>query len=214
MRARRLWAQRAPGSVRQVPFRASARGCTKRSSEGQPPINDADRVKLLFGPYRAPRCRVGQRVRCEVRGEVTIVGLSDAPIPWPLCRCGKWRVPVVYRGLARAVRRESELAVARWWGIAVWSAWQWRKALGVGPTTEDTARLRRDHFAEPWGQAARAKAHARSRDAEANTSSRPAAPARTRGTVWVGATLYRGSRMGASGSPKRSASCCPVAVSV
>jgi hypothetical protein len=77
----------------------------------------ADRVQLLFGPYRTPRCRVGQRVRCAVRGTVVVVGLSDAPLPWPLCRCGKWRVPVVYKGLARAVRRESELAVAHWWGV-------------------------------------------------------------------------------------------------
>jgi hypothetical protein len=80
-------------------------------------MNDADRYQLLFSPYRTPRWRVGQRVRCAVRGAVVVVGLSDAPVPWPLCRCGKWRVPVVYRGLARAVRRESELAVAYWWGV-------------------------------------------------------------------------------------------------
>jgi hypothetical protein len=77
-------------------------------------MDDADRFKLLFGPYQAPRFRVGQVVRCEVRGKVRIVGLSDAPIPWPVCRAGKWLVPVVYRGLVKAVRRESEQAVAHW----------------------------------------------------------------------------------------------------
>jgi hypothetical protein len=80
-------------------------------------MDDADRFRLL-GTYRTPRFRIGQRVRCLVRGAVVIIGLSDAPVPWPLCRCGKWRVPVVYRGLARAVRRESELAVAQCWAWA------------------------------------------------------------------------------------------------
>ena len=79
-------------------------------------MTDADRFKLL-GTYRTPRCRIGQWVRCQVRGEVRIVGLSDAPIPWPVCKVGKWLVPVVYRGLAKAVRRESEQAVAHHWGV-------------------------------------------------------------------------------------------------
>lgn len=34
-----------------------------------------------------------------MRGEVEIVGLYEAPIPWPLCKAGKWQVPVVYKGL-------------------------------------------------------------------------------------------------------------------
>ena len=66
---------------------------------------DLGRVQLLFGPYRSPRFRVGRWVRCQVRGQVKIVGFSEAPIPWPLCKSGGWRVPVVYQGLARAVRR-------------------------------------------------------------------------------------------------------------
>jgi hypothetical protein len=107
--------------------------------------------------------------------------MSDAPVPWPLCRSGKWRVPVVYRGLARAVRRESELAVAHGWGVGVWSVWQWRKALAVGPATAGTSRLRREHFAEPWANAARAKAHARSRDAEADAGRREKIAAARRG---------------------------------
>jgi len=113
-------------------------------------MEDANRHRLLFGPYRTPRFRIGSLVRCEVRGEVRIVGLSDDPIPWPLCRVGKWLVPVVYRGLAKAVRRESEQAVAHWWGIGKWQVWTWRKALGVPATTEGTSRLRSDYTREPW----------------------------------------------------------------
>jgi hypothetical protein len=36
-------------------------------------MNDADRFKLLFGPYKAPRFRVGHVLHCEVRGEVKAV---------------------------------------------------------------------------------------------------------------------------------------------
>jgi hypothetical protein len=78
-------------------------------------------------PPRHPSCsaltvptrfRHGQTVRCEVNGPVIIVGISDAPILWPVCKRGKWLVPVVYRGLAKAVRREAEQAVSHWWGSA------------------------------------------------------------------------------------------------
>jgi hypothetical protein len=38
----------------------------------------------LLGKYRTPKFRLGDVVRCARRGEVRIVGLSDAPIPWPI----------------------------------------------------------------------------------------------------------------------------------
>ncbi len=120
-------------------------------------MEDADRFKFLFGPYQATRCRVGQVVRCEVRGEVRILGLSDSPIPWPVCRAGKWLVPVVYKGLAKAVRRESCQAVAHWRGIHRQTVWAWRKALGVGATTVGTSRLRSDYTREPSAVEARKK---------------------------------------------------------
>lgn len=37
----------------------------------------------LLGKYRTPRFRHGDVVSCARRGDVRIVGLSDAPIPWP-----------------------------------------------------------------------------------------------------------------------------------
>jgi hypothetical protein len=41
---------------------------------------DAERVRLL-GKYHTPRFRVGQRVRCEVSGDMVIPGMADALIP-------------------------------------------------------------------------------------------------------------------------------------
>jgi hypothetical protein len=43
---------------------------------------EQERVKLLFGPYRTPKCKVGRRLRCVMRGKVTVAGLSDAPTQW------------------------------------------------------------------------------------------------------------------------------------
>ena len=53
-------------------------------------MEDSDRFRLL-GTYRTPRFRIGQRVRCQVRGEVVIIGISEAPIPWPVRRRGPRR---------------------------------------------------------------------------------------------------------------------------
>jgi hypothetical protein len=122
----------------------------------------SERFRLLY-TYTTPACRIGQRVRCAVFGEVEVVGYSEAPLPWPVCRRGKWRVPIVFRGLERAVRRESVQAVCHWWSVGIFSVNQWRKELGV-KATEGTTRLRRDYFHEPWAAAARAKAHAKNGD--------------------------------------------------
>lgn len=106
-------------------------------------MHNALRYKLHFGPYRAPRFRYGADTFCEVRGEVQIVGLSSSRIPWPLGRRRghSSRGLVVYGALAKAVRRESNQAVAHWWGVTGQTVTVWRKALGVGSTT-GTQRLR------------------------------------------------------------------------
>lgn len=97
----------------------------------------------LLGAYKSPRFKYGDRVLCEVRGEVVVVGLSDAPIPWPLGRPGHFRESlVVYKGLARAVRRESASAICERWGVTAQTVSRWRKELGVGPMTQGTSRLK------------------------------------------------------------------------
>jgi hypothetical protein len=50
-------------------------------------VNPVGRLDLLFGPYKAPRLKVGQRAVCQYRdADVVITSRTDAPIPWPRCR--------------------------------------------------------------------------------------------------------------------------------
>ncbi len=126
-------------------------------------MHAADRTRLL-GTYRTPRFRYGRTVWCEVRGEVEVVGLHEAPIPWPVGKKGRAKSLVVFKDLAKAVRRESEVAVAHHWGVDEQTVWKWRKALGVGATTEGTSKLRSDYAREPAVAAGLRKAQAKSGD--------------------------------------------------
>jgi hypothetical protein len=100
-------------------------------------MTDAERVKLLFGPYNAPPLKRGDRVSCLFRDcEVIVTGWSDAPIPWPRCRAADSGGPgsglLVDEELARAVRHEAALAIAHWWAVSASAVKRWRRALGVG----------------------------------------------------------------------------------
>jgi hypothetical protein len=105
-----------------------------------------DRVKLLRGPYRAPRLRVGDHAACRLRGEVVVTSWTDAPIPWPRCRAfgthGGGSGLLLAGDLVKAVRQESAAAVMHWWGVTSGVVWRWRKALGV-KTNEGSRRLTR-----------------------------------------------------------------------
>lgn len=107
-------------------------------------MNDAQRFALHFGPYEIPLFNYGDIVVDEVRGEVVIVGLSAAKIPWPIGKRVADRSGlslVVYGGLADAVRRESNLAVCHWWGITSQTVTKWRKALDVEPLNAGSREL-------------------------------------------------------------------------
>src|SRR3954471_2996944 len=111
-------------------------------------MTDADRCRLLFGPYRAPRWRYGRVVMDEVRGEVTVVGLTAGRIPWPVGKRVRAKGPVLAAGLARAVRAEAAQAVAHWWGLSAHTVCLYRRALGVPRSTAGTRRLRQLNYRE------------------------------------------------------------------
>jgi hypothetical protein len=93
-------------------------------------------VKLLYGPYKAPRLRRGGRAFCLFRDcDVIVTGWTDARISWPRCR--PLDVPrshpslLVDEKLARAIRHESAAALRFWWEVSEGVVHRWRKALGV-----------------------------------------------------------------------------------
>jgi hypothetical protein len=111
-------------------------------------MEDAERFRFL-GKYRTPRFRYSRKVLCEVRGEVVITGLTDAPIPWPVGKGDAGRPSqVVFKDLAKAIRRESNQAVAHWWRVDVQTVSKWRHRLGVARANEGTHRLHNDYTQE------------------------------------------------------------------
>ncbi len=104
-------------------------------------MNDEQRFALHFGPYQTPQFNYGDVVMDEMRGEVTIYKLSTGLIPWPIGKRGAALSPVLYAGLADAIRRESNQAVGYWWGATPATVSRWRKALDVERTTEGSRSL-------------------------------------------------------------------------
>jgi hypothetical protein len=103
-----------------------------------------DKAKTkLHGRYGTPRFRIGAKVTCEVRGELKIVGVTDAPIPWPLGAGprGGAKSLVVSGDLVRAIRRESVYALCHWFGVNFQTVTKWRKALGVPQLNFGTRKL-------------------------------------------------------------------------
>src|SRR3569623_891179 len=129
-------------------------------------MHDLVRFSLHYGPYRTPRFRYGAKVEDARKGEVIFVGLSDAPIPWPIGLKYASRSPVLYGALIRAVKRESNQAVARAWGVSGQTVTAWRKALNVAVTTDGTSALRSAYFREPWVERMRENSLAKVRDPE------------------------------------------------
>jgi hypothetical protein len=88
--------------------------------------NQKKLASLRCGPYITPVVATGVVVECEVRGLVTVVGLSDAPLPWPLGERDGDTQPIVFKALARAIRQESPDAVAAAWGVTTSDVETWQ----------------------------------------------------------------------------------------
>lgn len=99
------------------------------------------RYKLHFGSYRTPSFKYGQKVEDMSRGEVVIVGLSNAKIPWPIAIQVRSKSLAVYGGLAKAVRLEAASTVAYWWGVTVQTVTKWRRRMGIAPRSTPGDKL-------------------------------------------------------------------------
>jgi hypothetical protein len=87
---------------------------------------------------------VGRFLRCVIRGELRVCGMSDGPIPWPIAkqeRFGKSML-VVCGDLVEAIRREAGTAVMFHWGVGRSTVTSWRRALGIPATTEGTSEAK------------------------------------------------------------------------
>lgn len=111
-------------------------------------MNDADRYRLLRGPYKPPRCKIGSKLFCEQRGWVVVKRISCGRIAWPQTIVGGNRTFILCDDLVKAVRCESASAIRYWWGVSSCTVWSWRKVLDVGQYTEGTLRLHRELFSE------------------------------------------------------------------
>src|SRR5262245_14223375 len=108
-------------------------------------MSEIDRHELRFGPYRTPQFHYGTTVKCMVNGGVTISGISDGRIAWPMITRQGGRSLVLYEDLARAVACEAACAVAHWFGVSTWTVRKWRRALGVPERTEGDRLLKRQY---------------------------------------------------------------------
>jgi len=127
------------------------------------------RPRLYFGPYATPRYRVGQAVHCERFGDVEIVGTSNGRIPWPLGRKPGSRGPaslVLYGDLAKAVQRETRVAICYWWGCGASAARAMRRVFEVPRMTDGASNRQQEIEQLPAVKAGRRKAWAKALDPE------------------------------------------------
>ena len=80
---------------------------TRTDHERRQPFQAASR------PLPFPRCRVGGKLFCEVRGWVVVRAMSDTPIVWPMTMRNGGGRPflIICGGLVKAVKRESATAI-------------------------------------------------------------------------------------------------------
>jgi hypothetical protein len=114
----------------------------RRSDEASRTSAMSEEHRRLIGTYETPLFEYGDVVICSIRGEVELVGITSAPIPWPVGKKGRHKAIVVYGGLEEAIRRESASATAHHFGVGTYTIWKWRTALGIGAMTEGTQRLK------------------------------------------------------------------------
>lgn len=109
-------------------------------------LEEEERCRLLYGPYKPPLVRDGFLVDA-VRGKVRFSHFTNAPIPWPKCKKPKSRSGggsgghVLCGDLVRALTDESASAIAYHWGVCHGTIIKWRLALGLKGRSAGSWRL-------------------------------------------------------------------------
>lgn len=117
----------------------------------------AKTTTVLSRRYRAPKAKIGDRLRCKFSGtKKTVEGFTRAPVRWPayVAPSGERLLPIVCGDLVEAIKTESAKAIVEHWGVTPWTVQCWRKALGVRLTAA-TFQLWREAIARNRAQATR-----------------------------------------------------------
>ena len=94
---------------------------------------------LIAGPYRRPRCRVGDFLECAHRGRVAVAGFTAVPVRWPYAFQPNGRPGLIICGdLVRAVRAEGAMTVAQLFRVSRTTVARWWRRLGVNYPTGGT----------------------------------------------------------------------------
>ena len=106
-------------------------------------LEDAERYRLLYGPYEPPLVKRGFLVDA-IRGKVKFSHFTDARIPWPKfkrqTKSGSGG-HVLCGDLIRALTDESAPAVAHHWGVSGGTITNWRRVLGLRGLNAGSHRL-------------------------------------------------------------------------
>ena len=140
-------------------WKSAIPNCHRKLTEREMAV---DRSQLL-GSYQTPQFKSGDVVPCVLRGNVKVVGVTVARIPWPTGkridgRKNSTPAIILCDGLVDAVKNESNEAVCYWWGVTGQTVTLWRKALGIRRSNSGTSKLHaanyRDHVGEAMRKAA------------------------------------------------------------
>lgn len=147
---------------------------------------------LIAGPYRPPHCRVGGWLDDALLGRIEVGGWSTAPISWPLRKYRGLPSLLLTDELVRALRTESAMTIAAWWGVHHDAVRRWRRALNL-PT--DTEGKRQRHRADVAARRGR-PAHPNTREALLRGARKPKSPAwRAKAKAWMDADRLDPSRV-------------------
>ena len=112
-------------------------------------MQDKLRYKL-HNKYKTPhQYKKGDRVFCHARKRpVEFGGYTDGFITWIHAKKTGIKSLILCDDLIEAVKYESEIAIAYWFGVSIGTVYKWRKALNVGNTTEGTKILYEGYYPE------------------------------------------------------------------